>query len=155
MVREPLEALFPRLRGRRYEITSVTDPSYNCVAWAAEDVSRWWEPDPLRFRYWPSGVRREYTLQAYGDAFRQLGFQDCPDPKLEEGWEKVAIFGTKDGTPTHAARQLTDGTWTSKLGKLEDIKHSDLEQVSGEHYGKPVIVLRRRRGEPSAEEGRL
>ncbi len=148
---EPLESLFPGLRRGGYEITSPADPGYNCVAWAAQDVSRWWEPDPWGLRHWPAGVRREYTQQAYAEAFRRLGFVDCDDAGFEEGWEKVAIFSTDEGTPTHAARQLPDGTWTSKLGSREDIKHPGLEQVSGEHYGKPAIVLRRRRASATEE----
>lgn len=152
VVRHELENLFPDLRQARYEVTSPADAGYNCIAWAAGDTSRWWEPDSWNLRYWPADVPRDYTLQAYVEAFRWLGFVECPDASLEEGWEKVAIFARDDGTPTHAARQLPDGTWTSKLGQLEDIKHYQLEQVSGEHYGQPVVILRRRRQTPIPQE---
>ncbi|MCS6804915.1 MAG: hypothetical protein NZ823_07195 [Blastocatellia bacterium] len=145
VVSKVLENWFPGLCGTPYEVTSPADVGYNCIAWATQDTSRWWEPDPLHLRYWPREVRREYTLQAYADAFRLQGFEDCADAGLEEGWEKVALFATPDGTPTHAARQLPDGTWTSKLGTLEDIKHLELTHVAGQHYGQPVIILRRRR----------
>jgi glycine/D-amino acid oxidase-like deaminating enzyme len=147
-----LERIFPALRGTPYEITSPAEPDYNCIAWAAGDTSRWWEPDESPFSYWPAGVPREYTLQAYAHAFRQRGFEECPDDRLEEGWEKVAIFATEEGLPAHAARQLADGTWTSKLGKLEDIRHPALEHVSGQPYGRPVIILRRPRQAPPPEE---
>lgn len=140
-----LERLFPRLRGVPYEITSPAQPDYNCIAWAAEDDSRWWEPDAFGLYYWPESVPRLYTLEAYAGAFRLFGFEDCENPAVEEGWAKVAIFATQDGLPTHAARQLPDGTWTSKLGRLEDIKHPDLDHVSGADYGNPVLILRRRK----------
>lgn len=152
MVNEHLERLFPALRGVLYEVTSPAQPDYNCIAWAAGDASRWWEPDQSQFFHWPNGVLREYTPQAYAEAFRQLGFEECPDARLEEGWAKVAIFATEDGLPAHVARQLADGTWTSKLGKLEDIKHPALEHVSGQHYGRPIIILRRRRQRAAPEE---
>jgi hypothetical protein len=89
-------------------------------------------------------------LDSYAEAFGVLGFEVCEDPAFEAGWEKVAIFAVADGVPTHAARQLPDGTWTSKLGKLEDIKHPDLDQVSGTAYGRPVVILRRRRVGPTS-----
>ncbi|RMH08652.1 MAG: hypothetical protein D6704_02725 [Nitrospirae bacterium] len=49
-----LEEVFPRLCETRYEITSPQDTSYNCIAWAAGDVGRWWWPAPQA--YWPQGV---------------------------------------------------------------------------------------------------
>jgi hypothetical protein len=63
---------------------------------------------------------------------------------METGWEKVALFAHEDGTPTHAARQLASGRWTSKLGELEDIEH-ELEAVEGAAYGSVVVYLKRLR----------
>jgi hypothetical protein len=88
-------------------------------------------------------------LDAYLEALRGSGFETCEDSTVEVGWEKAAIFVDESGTPTHATRQLPDGTWTSKLGKLEDIKHPQLNDVSGTPYGRPVVILRR----PSARPG--
>ena len=139
-----LEQWFPRLRGTKYRITSPAQPDYNCIAWAAGDASRWWEPDEFGLYYWPEAIPRRYTLDAFAQAFRMLGFEVCDNSVVEARWEKVAIFAGADGRPTHVARQLPDGTWTSKLGKLEDIKHPDIQDVSGEHYGEPVMILRRR-----------
>jgi hypothetical protein len=45
--------------------------------------------------------------------------------------------------PTHAARQLPNGRWSSKLGKLEDIEHA-LDDICGSAYGSVVPVLKRR-----------
>jgi hypothetical protein len=66
----------------------------------------------------------------------------CDNETLELGVEKVALFADADSMPMHAARQLANGRWTSKLGFLEDIEH-DLHDVSGEAYGTIVVVLRR------------
>ena len=74
-----------------------------------------------------------------------LGYEKGNDFGLETGIEKVAIFVDKDFLPTHAARQLEDGAWTSKLGEEEDIMHIQLEHVSGQIYGLPVLVMRRPR----------
>jgi hypothetical protein len=44
--------------------------------------------------------------------------------------------------PTHAARQLPSGRWTSKLVLREDIEH-DLHALSGEAYvGFPLLIAR-------------
>ena len=140
-----LERLFPRLSGTNYSITSEAELQYNCIAWAAGDNTRWWEPDPEDLYYWPEEARREYSVRAYAEAFLSLGFEICQDAIWEEGMEKVAIFADANDIPTHAARQLAGGAWTSKLGQAEDIRHSELDHVSGAYYGDPVVVLQRRR----------
>ena len=138
-----LEFLFPKLRGTKYEITSPAQPDYNCIAWAAGDDTRWWEPDPYGLYYWPQDVLRRYTVEAYAEVFQGLGFEVCQDAIFKVGVEKVVIFANSDRLPTHATRQLSDGTWTSKLGQSEDIRHDDIYHVSGRDYGTPVLILQR------------
>src|SRR5205807_2520447 len=121
----PLEEIFPALLGRVYQVTSPPEKKYNCIAWAVGDTAQWWWPaesSPLRDIYWPSGVPREETLEAFRQAFATLGYVVCDDERLEEGYEKVALFASF-GVPKHAARQLPSGRWTSKLGEREDIEH--------------------------------
>ena len=63
------------------------------------------------------------------------------------GYKKIVLFARQDDfkglVPTHAARQLENGQWTSKLGQCEDIMHVDVENVSCPCYGKPVLFMRR------------
>ena len=66
----------------------------------------------------------------------------CLSDSLESGFEKIALFVDPSGMPTHAARQLTDGRWTSKLGASVDIEHS-LRDLEGDQYGRVALVLRR------------
>jgi hypothetical protein len=47
-----------------------------------------------------------------------------------------------DGEPTHAARQLPNGKWTSKLGRWQDIEH-ELDGLVGEMYGTVKQILKR------------
>jgi hypothetical protein len=141
-----LELIFPALRGTECRVTSPRDTKYNCIAWAAGDTTQWWwpvVPDPLRRFYWPAGVPREETLEAFRQAFATLGYEVCNDDRLEEGYEKVAIFALM-GVPRHAARQLPDGRWTSKLGEMEDIEH-DLHDLTGMVYGSVALVMKRPR----------
>jgi hypothetical protein len=140
-----LEKEFPGLRETPYSLTSPRSDEYNCIAWAASDDRAWWWPDPMGVSYWPIGVPRVATLQAFEQAYAQLGFQRCSTPNVEPLFEKIAVFADAGGMPQHAARQLPDGTWSSKLGVLEDINHTTLESVSGASYGHPVLFMRRHR----------
>ena len=137
-----LESLFPGLRGSAYEVSSPPDDVYNCIAWAANDKLRWWWPDMLKKRYWAAGVLRDETLAGFQAAFASLGYAVCDGEGLEAGFEKVALFADADGFPTHAARQLDSGRWTSKLGEIEDIEHA-LRDLEGVEYGSVVLVMKR------------
>jgi hypothetical protein len=136
-----LEALFPNLVSTEYEVTSPADPRYNCIAWAANDQGRWWEPDSMAVCYWPASVSRHYTLAAYRQAFESLGYVPCEDYIHENGYTRVVLFANGD-RPTHASRELRDYVWTSKLGRSVDISH-ELHAVSGQIYGNPASILRR------------
>lgn len=142
MNRALIEQLFPGLRGKPFEITSPRAVDYNCVAWSAQDSTRCWWPAPGYF--WPEESPREITINAFRNAFGTLGFTECASAEPEEGFEKVAIFIDANGIPSHAARQLPNGRWTSKLGRLEDIEHS-LVDLEGDCYGRVAAVMRRPR----------
>jgi hypothetical protein len=72
-----------------------------------------------------------------------LGYQPCETAELEAGVEHIALY-CLDGKPTHAARQLPDGKWTSKLGKFLDSTHT-LTGLEGPVYGKATHFLNRAR----------
>lgn len=122
---------------------SVATGRYNCFAFAAGDLTRRWAPLPGY--YWPPGVPREETLEAYILAFGTLGFELCQDPTVEDGYAKLALYANADGEPKHAALQLADGQWMSKIGRFEDIRHRTIEGLAGPLYGQPARFLRRLR----------
>jgi hypothetical protein len=135
---------FPKLASTPHRITSAYDPKYNCIAWAAGDTRRWWEPDEGEDCYWPPNVPREYSLDGYIQAFESIGFTRCDSHDLEPGFEKVAIFAN-DAGPTHASKQSGDGSWSSKLGVFEDIEHV-LEALAGddsEECGRIAQILKK------------
>jgi hypothetical protein len=142
---EAIQQLFPRLREGEFQITSQRDTRYNCVAWAAGDMRRWWWPAESPFAFWPPKVKREESISSFIDAFGTLGYELTDSSDHEEEIEKVAIFASADRIPTHVARQLADGSWTSKLGRLEDIAHVEVGSVGGSDYGEVAAFLRRRR----------
>lgn len=126
-------------------VTSPEDTHYNCIAWAAEDTQRFWWP---RGGYWPAGIARLETIASFIAAYASLRYQVCDSDECENDFQKIAIFAKSDGTPTHVARQLADGRWTSKLGKSYDIEHdlhtltTDIPQLAT-IYGNVVTIMRR------------
>jgi hypothetical protein len=139
---ETAKEALPNLRADNYRITSAANWKYNCIAWAAGSDSAWWWPVPGR--YWPPSAPREETLDAFLVAIGTLGFSVCATAELQAGLEKIALFAA-EGIPTHAARQLSNGRWTSKLGPNIDIEHATLDAIAGGVYGAPVAFLSRPR----------
>ncbi|MBI3268727.1 MAG: hypothetical protein HYZ53_06875 [Planctomycetes bacterium] len=145
MSAEIIEAWFPGLRVAGYRVTSPVDPAYNCVAWAADEVDRRWWPDDMGVYFWPAGVPRKATLDTFREAFAVRGFLPTADGTVETGIEKLAILADGWGRPTHVARQLASGGWTSKLGIHEDIEHGTLEPLQTDFYGTVRLYLARPR----------
>jgi hypothetical protein len=129
-----------------YEVTSPITSAYNCIAYAAGDENRWWEPAafPSPGYFWPHGAERGDGLRVLESCFRAIGFEVCADGTWEDGYTRVALYQDEDGNWTHAARQLEDGTWTSKLGEHVDIRHKSPDCVSGPVYGAVGIFMRKR-----------
>jgi hypothetical protein len=130
---------FPHLTPENHRVTSPPDARYNCIAWVAGDTDRWWQPGVC----WPTPAEAgDWGLGALEAAFRALGYATCADGSLEPGFEKVVLFG--DGVfYTHAARQLPNGKWTSKLGGAEDIEHDTPDDVAGGIYGAVARFMKR------------
>ncbi len=137
-----IAAIFPKLQDAEWRITSAPDDQYNCIAWAANVTTEWWWPVGQEKTYWPEGVTRAVTMEAFREAFATLGYLACEGEHPEPGFEKIALFASDAGLPRHAARQLPSGRWTSKLGKMEDIEH-DLRDLEGALYGTVVLVMKR------------
>jgi hypothetical protein len=133
----------PNLTDAVCEVKSPYDTNYNCIAFAAGDNQKWWWPTPDDF--WPDNVSREVTFDAFVQAFETKGFARCQDGTLDQALGKVALFGKDRGdgqmVPTHAAAQLPDGRWASKLGNHEDVHHDTVEAVNSPAYGAVVLYL--------------
>jgi len=136
-----LEALFPRLSGSPYRRTSPADTGYNCFAWAAGESHRWWEAHPDAGQYWPTGPTEDWSVDIVVAAYATLGYVTCLDGNPEPTLDKIAVY-VRDGEPTHAARLLPSGMWTSKLGAEDDIEHT-LDGLDGREYGSAAVFLSR------------
>src|ERR1700730_3728017 len=76
---ESIERLFPKLT--EYVVTSPKDPTYNCIAFAAGDTARKWDPGmlPTPGYYWPPHAIEgdNDSIDALKRAFAQIGYEDC------------------------------------------------------------------------------
>lgn len=134
-------ARFPALDQNAFEVTSEPTRVYNCIAWAVGDTENFWWPNS----HWPS--KRTESRQSFLKAFATKGFRPCNGCEYEPGFEKIALY-MLDGKPKHAARLLSEGKWTSKLGTAYDITHT-LNCLNGDVYGEPVLFLRRKCTQPA------
>ena len=142
---------FPGLRyDKDFRITSPEDPNYNCIAWAYLIKNRWmWPPRGQQalvldaVTYWPDD-NSSVDVERFVDAFRLKGYEKCDTPDYETGYQKIALY-VKPGTTecTHAARQRSNGVWTSKLGASYDIQHGNPQSIEGRWYGKVYCYMKR------------
>jgi hypothetical protein len=143
---QEIEKTFPKLIDSGYTVTSPETTDYNCIAWAANNTDAWWWPDSFNLGYWPPGIPRKEMLDAFIKAYELFGYAICGNSQLEAGFEKIAIYADSSGKPAHAARQLSNGCWTSKLGQLEDIEHDTLDDLTGSEYGAVAVIMKRVKG---------
>ncbi len=126
-----LGGAFPNLADGGHVAASAKTHAYNCVAWAVGYASRWWEPGTS----WP-GMPGD-DLSALAGLFAAFGYTPCAGDELETGYEKVALHVDEQPEWTHAARQLSDGWWTSELDDLGD-KEVERNRV-GSQGGTPWL----------------
>ena len=143
MLSPSMKASFPRL-GMQFVILAPptgTGPedqkegNYNCIAWSIGETKRW---------VWPGK-----SVKSFDQMYAQKGYQRLKvrDYSKVTGHEKVVLYGrlTESGQMevTHAARQMPNGTYTSKLGAGCLIVHATPEALTGPSYGEPIAVYLR------------
>ena len=134
--------LLPNLATTRFFVRSPRTRDYNCIGWAAtRSLDQWWEPVGEKY-YWPAAAPKAYTIAAFTTAFATVGYSTQVDSTLQSGIEKIALYSLA-GHPTHAARQLANGWWTSKIGQYWDIEHPSLQALEGEEFGAVACILAR------------
>ncbi len=140
------ENIFPNLHRSIYEKTSEENDRNNCAAWAAGDASRWMQPPVEPWHYWPAEAPLDLDVDSFVKAYELIGFEICADATYEAGYQKLAIYGYPDRTFSHAARLNENGSWSSKLGCWEDIKHDTLRALEGRWpaYGKVYVYMKRK-----------
>lgn len=148
---DEIEEWFPKLRKGGYHVTSCSDSLYNCIAFACDDKTRWWEYGAEHHKvktYWPAGLPPGDTVKRLCRVFFREGYRRTTNDDFESGFEKVAIYAYPDGFPSHVARQTTTGKWKSKCGEGCDIEHDSLDTLEGSRvteFGAVAQFLKRKR----------
>jgi hypothetical protein len=132
---------FPNSKDSPFVVTSPSDGTYNCIAWAVESQNHFYWPSKSPFFDWPNDLPRKANLPTFIQFFQRFGYLPCGDGELEPGFQKIALFANGK-KPSHAARQLPDGAWTSKIGGWVDVRHT-LASIEGGMYGEVVQCFRR------------
>ena len=143
--RNQVISAFPKLGGDiDFKITEDPTPDYNCFAWAANHKDVFWQPIPKEIRPylrldgmsfdWPFDAAEDTKLSTMISIYSKLGYEECADFAIEEGFRKIALYGTEDNI-THAARQLVSGK-TGENGRVNwaswfQIQHGDPHYYRG------------------------
>ena len=146
-----LKQHFPGLSNDlNFKLTSKATPNYNCIAWAYQKDDRWMQPPGGELWYdgvtfWPDGASKTPQIKSLIEAFATKGYEICDSEAFEQGFMKVALYwDARSGNWTHAARQHKDGTWTSKLGRSNDIQHGTPYTIEGDAYGQVYCFMKRK-----------
>jgi hypothetical protein len=131
---------FPQLMSN-FEVLAAPTKVYNCIANSLGYHDRWVNPITSSGSNKLAGMDQLYAAQGY-QRMSTLDFS------LQKGYQKVVVYATVvNGVikeVTHAAIQMSDGAWSSKLGANALIKHISPNDVAGGLYGIPVAVYIRR-----------
>lgn len=151
-IKKDLFEIFPNLLyDDQFEITSKASPDYNCIAWACNYNERWIQPLYLEkpnldcVVWWPPNASEGTDIVYLKLVFEDHGYFECESGEHEEGYRKVALYYFEETNEwTHAARELANGCWTSKLGHSSDIQHSTPETIESDVYGKVFCYMKRK-----------
>ena len=151
-IKRILLSAFPKLiNDKDFKVTSNDTPVYNCIAWAYKIDNRWMWPNTGKYpfldgvHYWPSEDILDCNVNNFIDAFKLKGYECCDNCQFEPEYRKIALYVKPGSTEcTHAARELSNGCWTSKLGKFNDIQHGTAEAIENEDYGKVYCYMKKK-----------
>ena len=143
---EVIKKWWPRLKKNKFHFTSEQTPYYNCFSWAMKVTNIWMDMYYFSNKFNIKYSELDHSANGYAEILKKyFNYEICPDGSFEKNMEKVVLYENKYGEWTHIARQLDNGNWTSKLGKLEDIEHYNINCLSDGDYGNPVIYMRKQK----------
>lgn len=133
---------YPGLRNDpNFKITSHISVHYNCIAWAMGFNDRRVDIEPGAGNWWPEDVSKDVDKDTLVKAFESLGFVKADHPNIEDGYDKVSLYGY-GAFWSHAAKICEEGVEHSKFGNGWDGKHSS-NIFRGSDYGEIFCYMKR------------
>src|SRR5262249_13960966 len=139
---------FPYL-GHNFQVLGPATPTYTCIAHTLGIHNR-----VIFVITGPPSDPFSYMDQLYlTQGYRRL---PVPDASLQSGQQKIVLYGTLNPNGSirrlqHAALQMPDGNWSSKIGTSILIRHLVPQALNGPEYGQPVAVYARAVGYDPAQ----
>ncbi len=130
-----ISSQFPLLTKSNHVITSPKDQSYNCIAWSLKFNACWFWPSAFP-AYWPIPHNGQATLATFSAMYAHYGYTLTASFTYQPNFARIAVY-VLNGKITHAAYQVNEVMWASKLGSEEDILH-ELHALDGPTYGQPL-----------------
>lgn len=123
-------------------ITSERTSVYNCIAWAMGITDLWVDYNiTIPGHWWPATAICDNSKAALVSAFEAIGFVVAESPLMEEGYDKVVLYGVGEHW-THAAKIVSDGVEHSKFGEGWDGTHSS-NMFHNTIYGDAYAFMKR------------
>ena len=91
---------FPNLYTEGFEIAEEPSGQYNCIAYAAEDTTKWWWPDGIN--YWPPKATLDTRTQSLMEVLAELGYEQCDASDPEDSYQKVALYEVQGDLSTRS-----------------------------------------------------
>ena len=124
-----------------YNCIALTLGIYNFCVWPTYSgiVTN---PNNNQRVFWPKELPLDDSLENFIKMYNMFDYVECNnDLYYEDGYTKIAIYAINN-VVTHAALQLTENKWASKIGYSFGITHQ-LKSLEGEKYGKVVKFMKR------------
>lgn len=146
-----MQTAFPKVckENCRQDNARQSDDRYNCIAFAIGNDRLWIWPSGKKGQYWPEGIQRDESVEAFSAMFEYFGFQPCAMTDFRGDIHQIVIYANEvKGVlrVTHAAKRIDDLWWHSKLGRQLAVYHH-LNALDGpDDYGLPYAFMAKPKG---------
>jgi len=130
---------FPNLTD--FELYENTSDLYNCISHSIGMKVWAWPKEGGHRNYWPISNMNE-DKKSFDEFYAYHGYNICNmDFRYNPNYSKIALYG-KDNNPKHAAKQIDEIWWESKIGQSEIIRHK-LFDLEGFKYGDVIEIYQK------------
>ena len=118
------------------EVVERFNNSFNCIAWTIGERGRWvWKEIDTNFDGRSSFA--EFVAFYHQHGYVQTSIEAEAEVEIF-GFDRFGNLDVK-----HGARREPSGTWLSKMGQGEIIRHATLDVFETSPYGKLLLMFKR------------